>query len=177
MRQVTLIVLLSGCLIGASARADSGVLEVDWSALNKQRVKVAARSVPLPGVLSEGIREVRLPVLLPRSHTHDEKMSVVADTNFYSITLFLREAVLIVTGDRLYQQTMPSDSELEVVLPSQGGASFTNDEGMIAADFNRYGVNYSLQLECQKPKVDARCLNNSLIRQLFSELVVVGGRP
>ena len=82
---------------------------------------------------------------------------------------------MIASGDRTYQQSVQDSPQLEGVMPSSSAASFTRAEGMMTTDFSRLGANYSLELECDKPDQDSRCLQGSFLKGLYQELVLVGG--
>jgi hypothetical protein len=126
-------------------------------------------------VLTQGIREVTLPVYLPASLAYHQEISVVADKNFYTLTLTLKGATLIASGDRTYQQSVQDSSQLGGVMPSPAKVSFTRAEGMMTTDFSRLGANYSLELECDKPDQDGRCLQEGFLKGLYQELILVGG--
>ena len=177
MRMIIVILVCWSLITLNRAWADSGVLDIEWPTATKSRGSVAARKAPYPDVLQNGVRNVRLPVLLPASLAYDKKMSIVSDQFFYTVTFVQPGATVMITGDRLYQQTIPSGSDLEAQLKSTAGVMFSHDEGMMTADFNRYGVNYTLQVECAKPATDIRCTQENFIRKLYGELDVVGGRP
>ncbi len=174
MRLFFLAVLLYGAVISL-AEAESGVLDINWSELNSIHAKAAARRAPYPKVLSQGIRNVTLPVYLPASHAYDKNMSVVADKNFYTIMLFLKDARLRVSGDRTYQQSVTTNPQLETVKSAATVLRFMHSEGMMTTSFNKFGANYSLELECDKPDQDSRCLQESFLKELYQSLIVVGG--
>jgi hypothetical protein len=69
--------------------AGGGILDVDWSKINKSQQKSSAT---YPSVLTEGIKNVHLPVYLTKNYAYDKNMVVVADANFYSISLDLQGA-------------------------------------------------------------------------------------
>lgn len=157
--------------------ADSGTLKINWSELNKQRQKVSARRSPYPEILTKGIAQTTLPVYLPASYAYDPKMSVVADKFFYSITLPFEGAVLVVMGDRSFQQTIPQNSDTQTLLQASKKVQFVHAEGMMTTRFNRFGANYSLTLECINPSEDKRCLQASFLKDFYNELTIVGGHP
>lgn len=159
------------------ARAESGVLTINWVELNQQQTQISARRSPYSSLLTEGIRNTTLPVYLPASHAYDKNMSVVADKNFYTITLFLDSASLIISGDKSYQQSMVQDAQAQAIQQATQTQRFIRAEGMMTSDFNRYGANYSLMLECDKPDEDQRCLQSDFLMQRYQELILVGGHP
>jgi len=176
MRILFLSIIMYGATL-SHLMADSGLLDVNWSALKgvQGQGQLSARKVPYPAVLTQGVRVVTLPVYLPASLSYNENMFVVADEHFYSISVPLNAATLMVTGDRTYQQSAEGSPQLEGILLAQAMPSFTRAEGMMTIDFNRYGANYSLVLECDKPDDDSRCLQDGFLKNLYQELIVVGG--
>jgi len=150
-----------------------GVLDVEWPKLTKQHQKTMKS---YPKVLKEGIKEVRLPVYLPRYYIYEDGISVISDKNFYAITIFLEGASLMVTGDRTYQQKVKSGGKQLKAKMKAVDAKFIRAEGIMSTNFNRHGVNYSLVLECDSPKKDKRCQENSFLRKLYNGLVLVGGK-
>jgi len=176
MRLFMLFILFLGSNLSL-ARAESGVLAINWAELNQQQAQISARRSPYPSVLTTGISNTQLPVYLPASHAYDNNMSVVADKNFYTISLFLNGATLIISGDKSYQQSMPQDAQAQAIQQATRTQRFIRAEGMMTTDFNRYGANYSLVLECDKPDEDQRCLQDSFLKQRYQELILVGGHP
>ncbi|MEE9304613.1 MAG: hypothetical protein V3U84_12625 [Thiotrichaceae bacterium] len=174
MRLFFVSMMIYGIVI-SSIRAESGVLDINWSELNSLRAQTPARRAPYPEVLSKGVSNVTLPVYLPASHAYDKNMLVVADNNFYTITLFLKEATLIVSGDRTYQQSSEVSPQLEVAKPSSSAILFSRAEGMMTTSFNRFGANYSLELECDNPDQDSRCLQEHFLKGVYQALIMVGG--
>ncbi len=165
------LILLSLSLV----RAGGGVLEVDWSSINQSQQKPSA---PYPKVLVEGIKEVRLPVYLSASYAYEKNMVVVANRDFYSISVILKGATVVFEGDRSYQESVsPSNREFQKIVQKPNSVEFLNSEGVMSAEFNRHGVNYTILVECDNPKKDKRCVKQKFISNLYHSLKVVGGRP
>ncbi len=177
MRLLILVIFFIGSNMMTLARAESGVLTINWAELNQQQAQISARRSPYPSLLTEGIGKTTLPVYLPASHAYDNNMSVVADKNFYTITFFLNGATLIISGDKSYQQSMTQDTQAQAIQQATQTQRFVRAEGMMTTDFNRYGANYSLLLECNKPDEDQRCLEDNFLKQRYQELILVGGHP
>jgi hypothetical protein len=153
--------------------AEGGVLSVKWPEKNRVQQKIE-QEIPL--ALRKKINEVTLPVLLPKSYLRNQKMSIVAEKNYYAITIFFKGANLMVSGDRSYQLEMKEiDRKFQKML-KQRREAFIHAEGMMITDFSRYGVSYSMQLECDRFEEDKRCTNDEFLRKLYRELVMVGGR-
>ena len=155
--------------------ADSGILDITWPKPNAQHQKP---TTPYPTVLTQGIQEVRLPVYVPNAYAYSNNMDVVAEDDFYTISFPLQGATVIVSGDKTYQESISSsNSEFTQMMKASPPVSITQAEGIMTAEFNRHGVNYSIEIECDKPKKDARCTQPTLINELYSRLIMVGGRP
>ncbi len=163
-----LILLMSYSLIYGG-----GLLEVEWPKQTKQHQKSMKA---YPKVLKDAIKDVRLPVYLPRGYIYDKSMSIISDENFYAITIFLKGASLMITGDRTYQQKVKSGGEQLKTKMKTVDAKFIQAEGIMSTNFNRHGVNYSLSIECDSPNRDKRCREDNFLKKLYSELLLVGGK-
>jgi len=157
----------------SSLSSESGILDIKWPKPNTQHQKP---STPYPSVLTKGINNTKLPVYIPNTYAYDKKMIVVADKNFYTISFLLKEATFMVAGDKTFQESIPtSNSEFQKMMkPSP--LTFTQEEGIMSTDFNRHGVNYTLSVECEDPKIDKRCKEEKFLRNLYNRLIMVGGR-
>ena len=153
--------------------AGGGILLVKWPKKSNLQSKIE-KSYPI--VLKEKIKEVALPVLLSKPYIFNQKMSIVADKNFYAITVFLKGANLMISADKTYQLGMKDIDKKSQKMLKHSQQKFINAEGMMITNFTRYGVNYSMQLECDDFQKDKRCTNDKFLKQLYRELVVVGGK-
>lgn len=161
---ITLVVILS---------ANGGILSVQWPQKSSVQEKIQKDT---PMVLKDKIKDVKLPVLLPKSYIVKQKMSVVAEKNYYAITIFLKGANLMISGDKTYQMQMKDIDKKSQKMLKQSRQEFINAEGMMITDFSRYGVNYSMQLECDEVERDKRCSDDKFLREIYRQLVIVGGR-
>ena len=153
------------------------ILEVDWSSVTPNKGQQKA-SAPYPTVLTEGIKEVHLPVYLSSRYIYDKHMTVVADKNFYTISIDLKDAVVTFQGDKTFQESVsPSNPEFQKITKRSAPVEYVLAEGIMSATFNRHGVNYRIDIECEEPKKDKRCKETTLISSLYNSLVMVGGRP
>jgi hypothetical protein len=158
--------------------AGGGILDVDWGSIDKSQQKPSAA---YPSVLTEGIKNVHLPVYLTQSHAYDKNMVVVADANFYSISLDLQGASLLFEGDKTFQVSVnPSNPEFQIlqeIVQDSVPVRYEESEGMMMAEFSKHAVNYAITIECEAPKKDKRCTETTLIESLYNGLTMVGGRP
>jgi hypothetical protein len=154
--------------------ADSGILDIKWP---KPNVKHQKPSTPYPNVLTEGIKDVKLPVYIPNSYAYDKNMIVVSDTKFYTISFLFKGATVMISGDKTFQESVSNNPEFKAILKATPPVTFEQEEGIMTAEFNRHGVNYSMAIECDNPKTDERCIETKLIKDLYNRLIMVGGRP
>jgi hypothetical protein len=153
--------------------ADSGILDIKWP---KPNIKQQKPSIPYPKVLTEGIKDVRLPVYIPNAYAYDKNMIVVADENFYTITFLFKGATVMISGDRTYQESVSNNPAFKAMLKATPPVTFDQKEGVMTSEFNRHGVNYSIEIECDKPLTDKRCTDTTLIKSLYNRLIMVGGK-
>lgn len=153
-----------------------GLLDVDWSSVEKSAQQKTSKAYPK--VLVEGIKEVRLPVYLSTSFIENKSMVVVADKGFYSISFSLNGATLLFEGDRTYQESVsPKNPEFQKIVQKAGALEISESEGVMVAEFKRHGVNYAISIECENPKTDKRCTQENFIKNLYGSLKMVGGHP
>ena len=157
--------------------AGGGVLDVDWSTVAPKSVQQKA-SAPYPKVLKDGVKDVHLPVYLSRQFAYNKNIVVVADKNFYTISINLDRAIVTFSGDRTYQESVsPNNPEFQKIAKATPPVEYNSAEGIMSAEFNRHGVNYRISIECEDPKKDKGCQKIDLISSLYNSLVIVGGRP
>jgi hypothetical protein len=168
MRSVLTLLIAFGLLHA------EGVLEVEWPKPNKQRQKSMKA---YPKALKNKIKDVKLPVYLPRYYIYKKEMLIVSDKLFYTATIPLQGATLMITGDRTYQQKVKSDNKQLKANLKAVDTKFVHTEGMMSTSFNRHGINYSLVLECDSPNKDKRCREDKFLKKIYNGLIVVGGRP
>ncbi len=168
--RLILLTIFSLVLVNAG-----GVLNVDWSSINKSQEKATAS---YPKVLVEGTKNVRLPVYLSASYIYNKSMVVVSDKDFYTISIFLNGAMVLFEGDRTYQESVsPNNKEFQKIVQKPNSVIFLKSEEVMMAEFTRHGANYAISVECDKPKTDKRCTQENFIRGLYSNIKMVGGRP
>ena len=166
--------LVTTLLLVSSLNAESGVLDIKWPKPNPQQQKP---STPYPNVLIEGIKSTKLPVYIPSSLAYDKKMVVVADKNFYTISFLFKGAILMVSGDKTFQEILStSNADFQKMMKASPSVEFMEEEGMRSANFRRHGANYELTIECEQPKKDVRCKDESFLRKFYSRLIIVGGK-
>jgi len=165
--------LLITLLLISSLNAESGILDIEWPQIDPTHQKP---STPYPDVLTKGIKDTKLPVYIPSTYAYDKKMAIVADKNFYTISFFIDKAIVMIAGDKTFQETIsPSDAKFDkVIKPS--AVEFVEDEGIMSTDFNRHGVNYTLSIECDDYKTDTRCTKEEFLRNIYNRLIIVGGK-
>jgi hypothetical protein len=147
---------------------EGGVLKVDWSNLNEKSLQ---KPRVLPQKLKKGIQDVTLPAYIPSQYLHRPNLVIVSDKNFYSVTIPLEGATLMVSGDRTYQDKF---NKLELRNSTPNGVIHSN--GMATLDFFKHGVSYSLAIECNRGVQDPRCGGDSFLNGIYKSLLFVGGK-
>jgi len=153
-------------------RAEGGLLEVQWP---KQNSKIQ-KSLKIPKQIKKSINSITLPVLLPKYYLNREDIQIVNTPNFYTATIPLKGARVMILGDRTYQRKIKTKDKNLLKRVKSLSNRFNIDEGIVAIYFTRYGVNYSLSIECNNPKSDSRCKSKDFLEKVYNSLVVVGGR-
>jgi hypothetical protein len=148
-----------------------GLLEVTWPKQTTQQEKATQSH---PKALKERVKSIKLPVYLPK-HYINSKISIVSDKNFYTTTIFLKGASLMISGDRTYQQKVKEEGENLKAKMKKIDAKFIHAEGMMSTSFNRHGVNYTLMIECDAPNQDRRCKKSQFLKQIYTNLLLIGG--
>jgi len=154
--------------------ADGGVLKVDWS-----KVKINSKmqkSLKIAKQIQKSVNGVTLPVLLPRYYLNRKGIQIVSSPNFYTATIPIDGAKLMVAGDRTYQREIKTEDKRLLKSIKSLSNKFNIDNGMVAIYFTRYGINYSLNLECNNPKGDKRCQSRDFLERVYRSLIIVGGR-
>jgi len=165
--------LLLPLLFASFLYSQNGILNVSWPILNIEHQKP---SVPYPLILTNSIKNTKLPVYIPSSYVYDKQMIVVSDENFYTISFFIKNATIMIAGDRTFQETISnSDMELQRLLKTSS-LEFIQEEGIMNIDFNRHGVNYTLSIECNNPREDKRCTEENFLYKIYNKLIIVGGK-
>ena len=166
-------ILISLMILLQVINAEGGILPVKWPQKTNLQQKIEKS---YPASLKAKIKKVKLPVLLPKAYIFNRKMSIVTDKNNYTITIFLKGANLMISGDKTYQLEMRDIDVKSQKMLKRVKQEFINSEGMMVTDFSRYGVNYSMMLECDNIKRDKRCTNDTFLRKAYRDLVLVGGK-
>ncbi|HHB94984.1 MAG TPA: hypothetical protein ENK88_07545 [Campylobacterales bacterium] len=168
MHSILILLIVSFGLLNANG----GLLKVNWSktVVNQQKLRV------LPKILKEGIKDVTLPVYIPKYYIYQKDISVVSDANFYAITIFLDKARLMISGDRTYQEKVVSKGKNLKFKMKATENRFIQAEGIMSTDFHKNGVNYSLVLECDAPYSDPRCTEDTFLKRVYNGLILIGGK-
>jgi len=148
-------------------------------------VAVQPFSPPLSSRSQDNLRPVHLPVLLPQIGgqvlTRDggePGVMLISRAHFYDASFSIDGLSVHVSGTARINHRQP-DAALAQALQAQRdgqGLEITRDEGGHTALFSRYGAAYTVSVECAS-RSDARCRDDSALRDLVARLVVAGGVP
>lgn len=177
MKMGTIVVLsfVWASLLGATeiVRSGGGVLPVDWSSADTSHIK---RTRSMPTALQQAIKDVTLPVYIPKAYASEKNLEVVALKDFYAVTIHFKDATMMISGDRTYQQEIVSGGEQIVTNMKNVENKFIRSEGILSREFNRHGVNYTLSIECNQPNKDSKCTKDTFLKRMYKSLIVVGGK-
>lgn len=152
---------------------ENGLLKVDWSTVDQSEIK---KNRSRSSAFERAIKDVDMPIYIPKRYLHSKDLIVVADSGFCIITIPIKGASVMVSVDRTFQKQIVSGGEDMKKLMKSQLSKFVRSEGIMSVDFSKHGINYSMSVECDKPNGDKRCTRESFLRGLYSELVVVGGK-
>lgn len=175
MRSLVVLSFVWVSLLGATeiVRSGGGVLPVDWSAADSSHIK-KTRSVPT--ALQKAVKDVTLPVYIPKAYASEKNLEVVALKDFYAVTIHFKDATMMISGDRTYQQEIVSGGEQIVANMKKVANKFIRSEGILSTDFHRHGVNYTLSIECDQPNKDSKCTKDTFLKRMYKSLIIVGGK-
>jgi hypothetical protein len=177
MKMITAVVAVFGLsvLLGATeiVRSGGGILPVDWSSADKTYIK---KTRSLPTSLQKAVKDVTMPVYIPKAYANEKNLAIVAQPDFYAITIPFKDATMMISGDRTYQQEIISGGEQIKANMKNVANKFIRSEGILSRDFNRHGANYTLSIECNQPKQDSKCTQDSFLKGMYDSLVLVGGK-
>jgi hypothetical protein len=132
----------------------------------------AAPAVSLP--LSEAARSqlaaVKMPALLPRRPDLLGGVVVTSGPGWYAASMRADGVHVSIHGFARAHARPELLKELRVA----GSPRVEVVDGIVSVSFERYGVGYTLDVECARV---ARCADASLALSIFRDLVVAGGAP
>lgn len=158
-------------------------MDVDWDALRRELPRPAPGPEPaapmIAGVPQVKLSESRLPILLPRDESMQERMRLFAEENYYVASLRDEEHSVQITGTRLAQGPLQSEGASGRMrqMSDEEGYVYQRTEYGCELSFTRYNVSYNISVECREPKSDPRCTGKDYVMQLAEALTYVGGMP
>jgi hypothetical protein len=126
----------------------------------------------LPAAARERLRGVPVPVLLPAADAvgaPDAYGSATASRGerWYSVSLSVDGVGLSVFGTGQAAER----PELQAVVPPAGDAPrVSRTHGIVQATFRRFGVAYSIDVECAAPRTDPRCTGDAYVLGLVNAM-------
>jgi hypothetical protein len=124
------------------------------------------------------LAEVRIPVLVPEraANLNDFTVRAPASGDQYFATARARGLKVFVIGSRIVSDPPPQSPAATRYVPTTGEYSITRTETGLLLGITRYGVPYTIAVECQR-KSDIRCTNDKFIRSLADSMTLIGGKP
>lgn len=114
-----------------------------------------------------------VPVLVPRALA--SKATVMAEEHWAAVHIGHDATTITVhaTDVAFLAPELPPAQPTDTVRGAP--AWITENEGIRSAAWTEHGIAYTLEIECARPD-DARCADDTLLRSLANDLVVVGGK-
>jgi hypothetical protein len=144
------------------------VSEVDRTAARSHR-----RALHAPAALLAKLDATPVPALVPDDPTLLEVAKATSGPHWYAVSMTTLERNVFITGTRL-ETVVPSID----APPAKEGTAFgrvSRDRGIARLTFHRFGVAYTLEVECAAPRTDPKCTSDEYILSLAQALAVAGG--
>ncbi|MEZ4468106.1 MAG: hypothetical protein R3F60_21480 [bacterium] len=153
------------------AAAPVVAVTVDWAAAR------AAAAPGLPEKLRPAVDAIALPVLLPRDAALLAGARVVAGPGWYAASMDAGGAQVTLHAFGRAHLRPDLLAEQKAAGFGTGAPRISRTEGIVSLAFERFGVAYTLDVECQAPLTDPRCTDGLFIMGVLDDLAVLGGRP
>lgn len=182
MRRVLTLMLLAApagatppaaelALKAREAAAPVVAVTVDWAAAR-------AATVPgLPAKLRPAVDAIALPVLLPRAPALLAGARLVAGAGWYAASMDAGGAQVTLHAFGRAHVRPELLAEQKAAGFGTGAPRISRTEGIVSLAFERFGVAYTLDVECQAPTTDPRCADGLFLMEVLDDLAVLGGRP
>lgn len=146
-------------------------LPIDWVAALAERQTVA-----LPPAARAKVAAARQPVLLPSIAGLTAQTFVVLGDGWHTAALDADGVHLEIQGSA--RATIRADLAAEQAAAGMGTGAprIARIHHVYTLSFERFGVAYSLDLECAS-HTDPRCADAGWLMTVYDSLVVAGGRP
>lgn len=113
---------------------------------------------------------IQLPVLLPASKEVLNNLRFAGTQFEYSASSDLGGAYVDVVGTRVAFRSVASR-----ISPVEGALRPKKTDTGLALEFTRFNVAYRLEINCESPPADQRCMSDKLILALYNSLRIFGG--
>jgi len=155
------------------------VKEIDWArARQAEQAPTTPKARQFITLNRQAIDALRLPVLLPQDPDLATPLRLFPRGDSYTVSAKLTKFAFTLTGSRQAFHLPPEAVKrlppggLKSRLPADGILVEKTESG-IDASHVRFGVNYSISLECADGPKDRRCADERYVRGLISRLAVV----
>lgn len=163
----------------AHAPAPVVALPIDWTAAHAGRQTIA-----LPAAARAKVDAARQPVLLPTIDALTRQAFVTLGDGWYVAALAADGLHLEIQGthrahirpELVAEQRAAGMLDLAGTTSTAGTPRISQMHGIYTLSFERYGVSYSIDLQCAS-QTDMRCADAAYLMTVFDSLAVAGGRP
>lgn len=146
-------------------------LPIDWVSAHAMR-----QSVAVDALTQERMQQVRQPVLLPLVDDWTDQVLLTVGAGWHAIALAVPGAHLEIHGNARAHLRPDLLSEQAAAGLGSGAPRVSQMHGIFTLSFERFGISYSLDLECAR-HTDPRCADAGYLMQIYDSLVVAGGQP
>ena len=153
--------------------------EIDWDAASAYKPKLDASTLSTED--HDKLSKAQMPVLLPSDNALLEKVT------HYSVREHGYSASLAPQGHHIYVAGIRTVHEYPQIELDEAGDKLleqpyriSRTHQIVTLSFSRFGVGYTIDVECAKPMDDTRCTEDGYIEKLYESLALLdtrGGTP
>jgi len=149
-------------------------LTVDWQAARAATVTIPESLSPKIAAQLDGIG---MPVLVPDDATLHEGAILTHGPTWYALSMHAEGLNVLVQGQNAALERPALAAELAKDPVVADGRIVSVSDAITTVSFRRYGVHYTLDVECARAGADPRCASPDHALELVDRLIVVGGAP
>jgi hypothetical protein len=146
-------------------------LPIDWVAAHAAR-----QSLPVDAITQARMQQARQPVLLPSVDGWTGRVFLTVGAGWHTAALDVPGAHLEIQANANAHVRPDLLAEQAAAGLGTGAPRVSQMHGIFTLSFERFGISYSLDLECAS-HTDARCADAGYLMQIYDSLVVAGGQP
>jgi hypothetical protein len=143
---------------------------VDW---NAAAVHPRVADSVLPSSMRATLAASPVPALVPRGKVSLVHAKAMRGASWYSVHMALEGHAVSVSGNHA-EVFVPGVSDRVTPRPDFD-LLVSRSRGVVTATFKAFGASYAVEVECERPFEDPRCMQDDYVRSLAADLGVAGG--